>query len=130
MARLATQLQGKTIYDEFANNTDIRQPEKRLILAIFAEAAIDIIYDIKEGADINDPIRISGENGKKSVMPIPKKNPRGRSLKYFLSGYSYFMDNSIEPWSFLWCCQAIESDWKGYARTLRQKISELVSKSS
>lgn len=130
MARLAEQLQGRTIYDQFENNTDLRQPEKALILAIFAEAVIDIVYDIEHGVDIKDPRRVMGGSDKRCVMPLPRNNPRGRSHIYYLSGYEYFFDNSIEEWSFLWCCQAIENDWIGYAGTLRKKILKLVEESS
>jgi hypothetical protein len=128
MAKLATQLQGRMTYDEFQNNTDIRQPEKALILAIFAEAAIDVAYDLQSGNDLEDPCRVIGESGKRCVMP-PKKIATGRPQEYYLSGYSYFMDNSLEEWSFLWCCQALEQDWQGYARTLRKKILRLVKES-
>lgn len=129
MIKLATQLQGRTTYDEFQNNTDIRQPEKALILAIFAEAAIDIVYDLKNGNDIKNPCRVIGESGKRCIMP-PKKIAIGRPQLYCLSGYAYFFDNSLEDWSFLWGCQVIAEDWQGYAKTLRSKILRLIKQSS
>lgn len=124
MKSLAVRLQGALVYDEFSDlNIDSSQPEIKLIRGILERALLDLMAEIKDGIDLKVPYRTHQYGSGKPYIPKIKTSGKGRKPFHFhLSPYAFFFSDDVEHWSFLWCCQQIASDWKGYAESFRRKI--------
>lgn len=128
MSQLATKVQGITIYEECPDtHIDGRTPEIRLIRAIFERAIMDLKNEVTKGMDYETALRIH-EFGCQAYPAIPNLTKRAgkgcRPYAFHISPYDYLFNDDLEEWSFLWCCQQVCTDWKGYAQNLRRKINK------
>lgn len=116
MERLVMQLQGATVWDEFANVTPgiATRVCKKLIRKVIRQAIEDLKYEVEQGYDVTSEARYYHEYWSyPKETPRPNKNPKeniqnaGRKVVPVLSPHAFIFGTSKDEWSFLWCCDQI-----------------------
>ena len=118
MARLAAQLQGVTIWNEYQVNTEQTNPERRLLAAIISQAIEDLANEIKLGYDLVNPLRVNRVEGGAHLPPRPAMFTSGA----FIAPLQWFIESNTDICSFNWICEHLQMDHHALRKAIFMKL--------
>lgn len=129
MGRLATQLQGVTIWNEYQNKSIETRFIRAVIAAVIKQAMDDLVFEIAEGYDVASEARYYPHGW--LFYPVEvlaserSTSTRGRKINAVLSPLAFIIGKSDEEWSFIWCCQQLDLDPEYVKRGILENLAKL-----
>lgn len=129
MGRLATRLQGVTIWNEYQNKSIETRFIRAVIAAVIKQAIDDLIFEIREGYDVASEARYY-PNGwlfyPVEVLASERTtSTRGRKMNAVLAPLAFIIGKGDGEWSFIWCCQQLDLDPEYVKRGILEHLAKL-----